>query len=255
VISTLGALACSPSTPGQPRCFNLFPAAPTLLKLHTPVLVGCEPAGPSLVYHGPSQTREIALTFDDGPWHQPSPAAFLGVLEREHVPATFFEIGRQISQYDPAGIYERRMLADGDMIGDHTWSHPNMAALSAAGQRQQLEDTAAAIRQATGGFSPCLWRPPYGAISPSLVSLARSLGFLTVMWNIDPRDWVPPGVTAIYDSVISGARDGAIVLHHFGGGPRFETVAALPREIESLRRRGYQFVTVAQMLGLRLIYK
>ena len=177
------------------------------------------------------------------------------MFEREHVPATFFEIGRQISTYDPSGAYERRMLADGDMIGDHTWSHPSMPGLSASEQQSQLLDTAAAIRNATGGFIPCLWRPPYGAISPSLVSLARSLGFLTIMWDVDPRDWASPGVGAIYSNVVANARDGAIVLQHFGGGPRFQTLAALPQEIQTLRREGYRFVTVAEMLGLRLVYR
>ncbi len=255
VIGTLSGGPCAASTPGEAGCPSLYPAKPTLLKLHEPQLVGCAPAGPSLVYQGSSQQREIALTFDDGPWYQPPPSAFLSVLEREHVPATFFEIGRQIPTYDRSGAYERRMLADGDMIGDHTWSHPNVPALPVAEQRQQLLSAAAAIRQATHGFTPCLWRPPYGAISRSLVSLARSLGFLTVMWDIDPRDWATPGVSAIYDNVVTHAHDGAIVLQHFGGGPRYQTVAALPDEIGTLRREGYKFVTVAEMLGLRLLYR
>jgi peptidoglycan/xylan/chitin deacetylase (PgdA/CDA1 family) len=207
------------------------------------------------VYAGPADVHEVALTFDDGPWYQPPPSAFLRVLEREHVPATFFEIGRQIATYDRTGEHERRMLADGDMIGDHTWSHPDMTTLSPSEQRAQLLQSAAAIRKATGGFTPCLWRPPYGAVSPSVVKLARSLGFITIMWDIDPRDWANPGVPAIYGNVIVNARNGAIVLQHFGGGPRYETLAALSEEIRTLRREGYTFVTVAQMLGLQLLYR
>jgi peptidoglycan-N-acetylglucosamine deacetylase len=254
VISTLRSAACAPTAPGG-GCFELYPGTPTLLTLHSPVPIGCVPSGPSLVYSGPAHAREIALTFDDGPWNDPTTSGFLAVLEREHVPATFFEIGRQIAPYDPGGAVERRMLADGDMIGDHSWSHPDVAALPASQQRSQLLETATAIRHATGGFTPCLWRPPYGDISPRLVALARSLGFLTIMWNVDPRDWALPGVGEIYSNVITSARDGAIVIQHFGGGPRFETLAALPFEIASLRRRGYQFVTVAQLLGLRLLYR
>jgi peptidoglycan/xylan/chitin deacetylase (PgdA/CDA1 family) len=253
VISTLRGAACAPRTPSA-GCSVLFPAQPTLLKLHTPVVVGCVPSGPSLVYHGPAGDREIALPFDDGPWNDPPTADFLSVLERAHVPATFFEIGRQIGPYDPGGVAERRMLADGDMIGDHTWSHPDMALLPPVQQALQLIQTASAIRQSTG-FTPCLWRPPGGAISPSLVSLARSLGFLTVMWNVDPRDWALPGVGAIYSNVVSNAHSGSIVIQHFGGGPRYETLAALPQEISTLRARGYRFVTVNQMLGLKLVYR
>jgi peptidoglycan/xylan/chitin deacetylase (PgdA/CDA1 family) len=254
VVSSLRGAACAPPTSSRPSCFSLFPSQPALLRLHRPVLVGCVASGPSLVYHGPTRGREIALTFDDGPWSEPPTRDFLHVLEAEHAPATFFEIGRQIPMYDPSGAVERRMLLDGDMIGDHSWSHPDVAALRPAGQRAQLLDTLDAIHHATRGFTPCLWRPPYGAISPSLVKLARSLGLITVMWNVDPRDWATPGVGAIYSNVVSHATPGAIVIQHFGGGPRYETVAALPKEIATLRSRGYHFVTVAQMLGLKLVY-
>jgi peptidoglycan-N-acetylglucosamine deacetylase len=259
-ISTVRAAACAPPRSGgsdgpDAGCFELYPGKPTLLRLHRPVLVGCTASGPSIVYQGPSNLREIALTFDDGPWSDPPTAQFLQVLEREHVPATFFEIGRQISALDPHGVLERRMLADGDMIGDHTWSHPVMTRLRAAQQRTQLMDTATAIKRATGGFTPCLWRPPYGAISPRLVALARSLGFVTIMWDVDPRDWALPGVAAIYSNVVGNAHDGAIVLQHFGGGPREQTLAALPKEINTLRARGYRFVTVDQLLGLHALYR
>jgi peptidoglycan-N-acetylglucosamine deacetylase len=199
VVSSLKGAACAPPAPSGSGCLSLYPSKPALLKLHVPVLTGCVAAGKSLVYNGPAQGREIALTFDDGPWSDPPTIDFLHVLEREHVPATFFEIGRQIPMYDATGAVERRMLADGDMIGDHSWSHPDVAALSPAGQRAQLLDAVDAIRRATRGFTPCLWRPPYGDISPSLIKLARSLGLITVMWNVDPRDWALPGVNAIYD--------------------------------------------------------
>ncbi len=250
VLSTVRGRGCAPR-----QCMTVFPARPTLARLHVPQLVGCVPSGPSLVYGGSTRDHDVALTFDDGPWDTPPPSAFLNVLEREHAVATFFEIGEHISEFDPGGRFERRMLADGDMIGDHSWSHPDVAALPVGRQRYQLLQTADAIRKATGGFRPCLWRPPYGDISPELVSLARSLGLLTIMWDVDPRDWALPGVNAIYGNVVANAHNGAIVIQHFGGGPRYETVAALPREIDTLRARGYRFVTVAQMLGLRLIYK
>jgi peptidoglycan/xylan/chitin deacetylase (PgdA/CDA1 family) len=254
VISSVRPAACSSSV-SRGGCSALYPGRARLLKLHTPALIGCVPSGRSLVFQGSSDQREIALTFDDGPWKDPPTAQFLDVLEREHVPATFFEIGRQIQGYDPGGAVERQMLVDGDMIGDHTWSHPNMARLSPRAQRTQLLRTAAAIHRATRGFTPCLWRPPGGAISPELVSLARSLGFLTVMWDIDPRDWALPGVGAIYSNVVDHAHNGAIVIQHFGGGPRYQTLAALPHEVDTLRARGYQFVTIDQLLRLRPVYR
>src|SRR5205823_1219587 len=114
-ISAISAPACSSSTAAG--CADVYPAQPKPLKLHNPVLVRCVASGPSLVYQGSAGKREIALTFDDGPWGDPPTVDFVRMLAREHVPATFFEIGRQISGYDPGGAVERLMLADGDMIG------------------------------------------------------------------------------------------------------------------------------------------
>jgi peptidoglycan-N-acetylglucosamine deacetylase len=211
-------------------------------------LVGCR-AGPPFVSHGPTNRREIALTFDDGPW--PDTPQFLHVLEREHANATFFQIGEQIGTYGKA--VDRRMLEDGDMIGDHSWSHPNLAA-GGPFAATQISQTAASIRKLTG-FTPCLFRAPYGAVSSALIAEARRMGFTTVQWDVDPRDWARPGTDAIYSAVVRGAHNGAIVIQHDGGGDRSETVAALPHEIESLRHEGYRLVTVAQLLGLRLVYK
>jgi peptidoglycan/xylan/chitin deacetylase (PgdA/CDA1 family) len=195
----------------------------------------------------------IALTFDDGPWYDTP--QFLNVLERKHVVATFFQIGEQISTYGgPGGAIERRMLRDGDMIGDHTWSHPDVSG-DGPFAYHQIRSTALAIKHATGGFYPCLFRAPYGATSPALISEARRMGFTTIQWDIDPRDWSLPGTQAIYQTVVDNAHPGAIVLQHDGGGPRSETLAALPREIDTLRGRGYHFVTITQLLGYKVVYK
>jgi peptidoglycan/xylan/chitin deacetylase (PgdA/CDA1 family) len=252
VISTLGPPACEPPTPNRIGCFLLFPDKPTLALLHTPKLVGCVPSGAPFVNSGPTNRRVIALTFDDGPWVQT--AQFLDVLERMHVVATFFEIGEHIATYGEHGAIERRMLADGDMIGDHTWSHINVAGAGPVAA-SQISMTANAIRQATGGFTPCVFRAPGGAVSPALIAEARSMGFTTIQWNVDPRDWARLGANTIYDNVVANGHSGSIVIQHDGGGNRSETLAALPREIATLRREGYRFVTVTQLLGQRLIYK
>jgi peptidoglycan/xylan/chitin deacetylase (PgdA/CDA1 family) len=255
VLSGLAVPGCEPSAPGGRGCATLAPAVPSLLRLHTPRLVGCVASGPDQVFQGPRNVREIALTFDDGPWWSPPASAFLRVLERLHAPATFFEIGRQIPEYDPHGTIERQMLADGDMIGDHTWSHPlDLVGLSRAAQRSQLSLAAAAIRKATG-FEPCLFRSPGGGVDAELLQLARSMGFATIRWDVDPRDWALPGVGAIVDNVVANAHNGAIVEEHFGGGPRYETLDALPAEIAALRARGYKLVTLTQMLGYKLVYR
>lgn len=223
-------------------------------KATTRKLVGCKPSGPNLVFHGSMRVHDIALTFDDGPWPDPPSIDFVNELARLHVVGTFFEIGDQIQEYDRTGAVERKMLAEGDMIGDHTWTHPDMLTLSAGEQRSQIGGTAAAIKRATG-FQVCLFRAPYGDINSELLGLARSMGMTSMQWNNDPRDWSLPGVGSIERTVLSEATNGGIVEMHFGGGPRYETLDALPTIVSSLRRRGYKFVTLTQMLGYRLIYK
>ncbi len=251
VLNTLASPSC-PATgpPGAPRgCKTLYPARAPLVRLHAPQPVGCVPSGPPFVSSGPPNRRVVALTFDDGPW--PDTPQFLDVLEREHVHATFFQIGSQIATY--GGAVDRRMLADGDVIGDHTFDHANVSGAGpfAAGE---ISRTAGAIRQLTG-FTPCLFRAPYGAISGALIGEARSMGLTTIQWDVDPSDYSRPGTAAIYQRVVANAHNGAIVIQHDGGGDRSQTLAALPREIDTLRHRGYQFVTIPELLGSRLIYR
>jgi peptidoglycan-N-acetylglucosamine deacetylase len=252
VISTLAPPACQPPSRNRVGCVIEFPQRPTLARVHTPRVVGCVPSGPAFVNSIATKRKEIALTFDDGPWILTS--KFLDLLEREHAVATFFEVGEYIPTYGQGGAIERRMLADGDMIGDHTWSHADVSG-AGPGAASQISRAAGEIHSVTHGFTPCLFRAPGGAVSSALIAQARSMGFTTIQWSVDPRDWARPGTDAIYNTVVSNAHSGSIVLQHDGGGPREETLAALPREIATLRGRGYRFVTVTQLLGQRLIYK
>ena len=101
------------------------------------------------------------------------------------------------------------------------------------------------------GYAPCLFRAPFGDVSPALIADAHSQGMMTIGWNVDPRDWGLPGVRAIVKRVLTQTRPGSIVLMHDGGGPRDETVAALPRLIAALLARGLRLVTVPELFGLR----
>jgi peptidoglycan-N-acetylglucosamine deacetylase len=253
VISTVSVRGCAPASPGNTTCSTSLPAKPTLLAIHTPRLVGCVATGPDWVFTGPRNVHDIALTFDDGPWPDPPASDFVNELARLHVPATFFEIGEHIPTYDPGGRVEKQMLADGDIIGDHTWSHPDLKGLSPFEQQAQISDAAAEIKRATG-FEPCLFRAPDGAVNSSVLNEAKSLGMTTIQWDIDPRDWALPGEGEIIDNVLANAHNGGIVEEHFGGGPRYETLDALPAEVAGLRARGYEFVTLTQMLGYKLLY-
>jgi peptidoglycan/xylan/chitin deacetylase (PgdA/CDA1 family) len=192
---------------------------------------------------GSAGRREIALTFDDGPG--PFTPQVLSILERMHVPATFFLVGRSIKDF---GSYVPTELAGGFVIGDHTQDHSPMAALSRQDQVSQLLDQAKDIR-AYGVPFPHLFRPPYGSFNATTLDITKKLKMLTILWTIDTSDFRQPGVNQIVKSVISGAKPGAIVLMHDAGGPRAQTVAALPRIVTGLRHRGYTLVTVPRLLA------
>ena len=211
-------------------------------------IVGCRSRTGIAFRHGPAR-REVAIGFDDGP--AGDTPAFVRMLERNHASATFFMVGVHVSSE-----YRRllaRELRDGDTLGDHTFTHADLTRLSAGAVRGQLQGTLHVIR-ALSGYTPCVFRPPYGAYDPAVLHLAGSLGLATVLWNVDPSDWAAPPSQTIVARVMDQVRPGSIVISHDGGGPRARTLAAYPRIIAALRARGYRIVTIPELLGFRPVY-
>jgi peptidoglycan/xylan/chitin deacetylase (PgdA/CDA1 family) len=205
-------------------------------------IVGCTGGNGQVVRKGPGGRKLVALTFDDGPSiYTPQ---VLDILRRKKAKATYFMLGDTVSA-DPAAA--RRVLAAGHEIANHGSSHPLLPSYS------DISRASRTIRRATG-FKPCLFRPPYGALNSSVISSARSLDMKSILWDIDTSDWSTPG-TGTIRSRASSAGSGSIVLMHDGGGPRSQTVAALPGIIHNLRARGYKLVTVTKLLGNRFIYR
>jgi peptidoglycan/xylan/chitin deacetylase (PgdA/CDA1 family) len=209
-------------------------------------VVGCRSRGQVAYRQGPPR-REVAIGFDDGPWSDTP--AFVRMLERNHAQATFFLIGRQVGPGYKGTLL--RELRDGDVLGDHTFTHPFLT--RTGGAHGQLEKTIRAIRALTG-YTPCLFRPPYGDYDASVLRTARSLGLATVLWNVDPSDYTQPGSAAIRRRVLAQVRPGSIIISHDGGGPRGQTLAAYPTIIDALRRRGYRIVTIPSLLGFHPVY-
>jgi peptidoglycan/xylan/chitin deacetylase (PgdA/CDA1 family) len=232
---------------GTRDCFRAQPASGAVLQLSVPQPIGCIPAGPAYITNGSRAKKVVALTFDDGP--STYTPAFLDVLRQKGVKGTFFMIGQQVA---PNASVVRRMLAEGHELADHTWSHPNVSA-GGAFASSQISSTANAIHAASG-FKPCAFRAPGGAVSSGLTNVARGLGFTTVQWDVDPQDWRIPGTDAIYSRIVGAAHSGSIILMHDGGGNRSQTLAALPRVIDTLRARGYGFVTIDELTGATLTY-
>jgi peptidoglycan/xylan/chitin deacetylase (PgdA/CDA1 family) len=206
------------------------------------------PSSPALplnspLFHGNLRLPEVALTFDDGPLPSSTPH-ILTILQRFGIQATFFCIGQQVQDY-PALV--RQEQADGDLVEDHTWSHPNLTYLPTPLLDRQIEMTAQAISHVTG-TPPLFLRPPYGAINATVLTQAQRLNLSLVLWNVDPRDWSLPGSSTIIGRVLSSTQNGSIILLHDGGGNRAQTIAALPSIITALRTRGLRFVTIQQLI-------
>jgi peptidoglycan/xylan/chitin deacetylase (PgdA/CDA1 family) len=142
----------------------------------------------------------------------------------------------------------RRILREGDEIGNHTMHH------AAFPGYEEIAEAGREIESATH-FKPCLFRPPGGGVDTAVLSAAAELGMRTVTWDVDPADWTNPGSGAVYSRVVGAAMPGSIILMHDGGGDRSGTLEALPSIIETLRSRGYRFATVTELLGQRILYR
>jgi peptidoglycan-N-acetylglucosamine deacetylase len=191
---------------------------------------------------GGSTGNEVALTFDDGPG--PYTQQLVGVLNRYGVKATFFAIGEEERYFSAGTVLE---LRSGDVVGDHTETHPMLAAMSAHEQHEELFEQIARI-ELLGGPRPRLFRPPYGSFDATTFAQLKKLKLLMVLWSTDTDDYTLPGVPAIVQSALAGAHPGAIILMHDAGGDRSETVAALPAIIEGLRRKGLHPVTIPKLM-------
>jgi peptidoglycan/xylan/chitin deacetylase (PgdA/CDA1 family) len=194
------------------------------------------------VTSGGAHGNEVALTFDDGPG--PYTQRLVATLDKLGVHATFFAIGSQ-EQYFSAGTIAE--IKSGDVVGDHTETHPMMATLSPHEQYEELFDQMAQI-EVIGGKRPRLFRPPYGSFDATTFKELHHLRLLMVLWSVDTSDYTLPGVGAIVHTALAGAKPGAIILLHDGGGNREETIAALPAIVKGLRERGLHPVTVPRLL-------
>ena len=213
------------------------------------------PTSYELEKHGNCGPKDLLLTFDDGPDARWTPQV-LRILRQHNVHAAFFMVGLMLEKNLPL---VRKVYEDGNLIGDHTFTHHNVAANSPQRTYMELRLTRMLVECITGR-STILFRAPYNADSdPSgndeIVPLveASKQNFIDVGEAVDPEDW-EPGVKAetIFERVVKGVEHGnghIILLHDAGGNTRKETVKALPRIIEYLQQKGYRFITLDQYLG------
>jgi peptidoglycan-N-acetylglucosamine deacetylase len=196
--------------------------------------------------------KKVVLSFDDGPDERYTPR-ILDILSKEHVPAVFFMIGFNAASNIPL---VKRVYREGFEIGNHTFTHPNMALISRNRALLELNSTRLLLESITG-HSTVLFRAPYNADSEpetmeelEPVAFAKENKYLTIGESIDPNDW-EKSVTAdtIFARVVRQSQLGSIILLHDAGGNREETVKALPRIIKYFKDKGYTFTTVADLIN------
>jgi peptidoglycan-N-acetylglucosamine deacetylase len=204
-------------------------------------------------------SHKVALTFDDGPDPEWTPK-IVDILNQKQAPAAFFVIGESANQYP--GVVKREFDL-GNEVGNHTFTHPDFETVSKAQVQFELNLTELLL-ESNLGVKTLLFRPPFGidhqpetASEIAMLPVAQSMGYIIVGAQIDPHDWgeaeggAPPPVDTIVQRVMTDAQTGKgnIILMHDGGGDRSHTLIALPQIIDGLRAKGFEFVSVATLLG------
>lgn len=193
--------------------------------------------------HGRRDLPAVALTFDDGPGTVTP--AILSILERRGARATFDVLGCRVRS---GASLVRRAVAEGHEIGLHGWRHRDLTAHPVRAWAELAR--AAATIEAVAGVAPRVFRPPYGATSRPLELAARTLGLVTLTWDVDPRDFEEPGAAAIAERVRASVRPGSIILLHDDRPGLDATAAALDAILDDLDARGLTTVTACRLLEL-----
>lgn len=188
--------------------------------------------------------KVIALTFDDGPWAASTPEV-LDILKKNNIKATFFVVGQMLKTYPELG---QRIVAEGHVIGNHTWHHWYHY-FNAQAAAYEIESTTDLIYQITGARTT-LFRPPGGIMHNGVVAYAKNKNYSIITWSADSLDYSRPAVPKLIKNVMKDSKPGGIVLMHDGGGNRSRTVQALPEIISNFRKQGYRFVTVPELLEI-----
>ncbi|MBQ9805415.1 MAG: polysaccharide deacetylase family protein [Clostridia bacterium] len=190
-----------------------------------------------------TQSKKIALTFDDGP-HPSQTKRILDVLDRYHVHATFFMVGVNIENYPDAA---KEVIARGHEVGNHTYSHAKIGNMSESDVDRELERCEEILDELCD-YEPHLFRPPQGALSDAVEGCSFEHDYRLVLWSLDTRDWEVKNTDQIVKKVLSSIQGGDIVLMHDYIGTHSRTAEALEILLPELIARGYEPVTVSELL-------
>ena len=199
------------------------------------------PQDPHLMATIDPERPVVALTFDDGPG--PYTEQILDVLRANGARATFFVVGNRVAAY-PQVVKD--IVAQGSEIGNHSWSHPSLAQLNEQQIREQLQWATDEINK-YAGVKPTLLRPPYGELNDTALKIIKEKNMPVITWSLDTLDWKTRDAQKTYQAIMNSVRDGCIILCH---DIHKETAQAMTTVIPDLLKKGYQLVTVSEMLTL-----
>lgn len=201
-----------------------------------------------IVWEVPTRKKVIALTFDDGP-HNVSTVKILDLLKQYDAKATFFVVGSRVEKH-PEIV--KREFEEGHEIGNHSFSHPSFERIGSHLMTTELDKTQESVFKAVGQ-KPILFRPPGGSYNESIVQFCKNNGLLMILWSWhqDTLDWRKPGVDRIVNKVLKNAHNGDIVLMHDFVSNSTQTSDALEIILPELKKRGYSFVTISELLSYK----
>lgn len=201
-----------------------------------------------IIKKGNEDEKIIALTFDDGPDEVFTPQV-LDILKKNDVKATFFLVGENLKQNKEI---VKRQFEEGHEIGNHTYTHINVAKSGYDKVYEEITKTQEEIKEIIG-VEPKLFRPPYRAMSRNMCDIIKNKNMNIILWsNLDPRDWSNPGVYSIVNTIESKVGNGNIILLHDYNNLRnskSQTIQALESVIPYLKEQGYKFVTISELIA------
>ncbi|HHY14132.1 MAG TPA: polysaccharide deacetylase family protein [Thermoanaerobacterales bacterium] len=192
------------------------------------------------IYRVYTPEKKIAISFDAA-WGSDKTPAILNLLKKHGVKTTFFLVGFWVEDYPEMA---KRIAEEGHEIGNHSSTHPTMGGLSAEKVLEELEKAHETIKGTTG-FEPCIFRPPFGDYSNTLIRTSEEYGYKVIQWDVDSLDWKNFSSEAIIDRVMSQVTNGSIVLFHNNGKHTPEAVDVI---LSKLISKGYKIVPVSELL-------
>lgn len=189
--------------------------------------------------------KVVALTFDDGP-SKPYTEQILNILDKHQVKATFYLLGVAIKSH-PEIV--KRTMAAGHELGNHSMYHKHLKKQSTASIKKEIADVDQLIKK-MGYQKEITFRSPFGQVSPSIQTAVKELGKQNILFSYLPKDWEGPKAEVIHERIMQRIRPGFIITLHDGGKRRQTTVEATEMLIQTLKKQGYRFVTVSELLAM-----